>query len=192
MKKSIGSKTLVYPTPSWCIGTYDKDGKLNVMTVAWGGICCSDPICVTISLRKATYTYGNILEMGAYTVNIPSEKYAAATDYFGIVSGKKVDKFEASGLTPVESELVDAPYIAEYPLILECKVLHSFEIGLHTQFIGEILDVKADESVLSDKGLPDIKKVNPVTYEPGHKEYYGIGESLGKGFSIGKSVGKND
>jgi flavin reductase (DIM6/NTAB) family NADH-FMN oxidoreductase RutF len=99
-----------------------------------------------------------------------------------------VDKFGVSGLTAVRSELVDAPYIEEFPLVLECKVLHSFEIGLHTQFIGQVMDIKAEESVLSDKGLPDIKKVNPVTYDPGHKEYFGIGEILGKGFNIGKEI----
>jgi flavin reductase (DIM6/NTAB) family NADH-FMN oxidoreductase RutF len=190
MKKSIGPKTLVYPTPAWCIGTYDVDGKPNVMTVAWGGICCSDPICVTISLREATYSFGNIIERGAYTINIPSEKYADVTDYFGIVSGKKVDKFKTSGLTPVESDLVDAPYIAEFPLILECKVLHSFKLGLHTQFIGEVMDIKAEESILNEKGVPDIKKVNPVTYSPDIGAYYGIGEELGRAYKMGKKVGK--
>ena len=97
-------------------------------------------------------------------MNIPSEKYVAEADYFGIASGKTEDKFKATGLTPVKSELVNAPYIKEFPLILECKLLHTFEIGLHTQFIGEIIDVKADEAVLAENGMPDIKKVNPILY----------------------------
>jgi len=114
------------------------------MTAAWGGICCSEPPCVTVSLRKARYSYGNIVENKAYTINIPSEKYVSECDYFGMVSGKPKDKFSAARLTPIKSDLVKAPYIKEFPVILECKLLHTFEIGIHTQFIGEILDVKAD------------------------------------------------
>jgi flavin reductase (DIM6/NTAB) family NADH-FMN oxidoreductase RutF len=156
MKKSIGAKTIVYPTPVFIVGTYDRDGKPNVMTAAWGGICCSSPPCVAISLRKATYTYGNIMEHNAFTISIPSEDYAKEADYFGIVSGEKEDKFAASGLTPVKSDLVNAPYVKEFPLVLECRVLHTLEIGLHTQFVGEIMDVKADEAVIGEKGLPDV------------------------------------
>lgn len=91
MKKSIGGNTILYPTPVLVVGTYDAEGKPNVMTVAWGGICCSDPPCVAIALRKATYTYGNIVLQKAFTVNIPSEKHARCADYFGIASGKTAD-----------------------------------------------------------------------------------------------------
>lgn len=186
MKKSFGPKTLIYPTPVWVVGTYDKDGKPNVMTIAWGGICCSVPPCVTISLRKATYSYGNIAERKAFTINVPSESHAREADYFGLVSGKNVDKLSAVGLTPVKSDLVDAPYLKEFPLVLECRVIHTFEIGLHTQFIGEILDVKADEAALDEKGLPDIEKVRPIVFSPERRAYYRVGNYLGEAFSIGK------
>ena len=188
MKKSIGAKTILYPAPVLIVGTYDKNGNPNAMTAAWGGICCSSPPCVTISLRKATYSYGNIVENKAYTLNIPSEKYVSEVDYFGIISGKNGDKFAATGLTPVKSELVNAPYIQEFPLVLECKLLHTFEIGLHTQFVGEILDVKAEEAVFSENGIPDIKKVHPILYATAEKEYFGIGNKIGDAFSIGKSI----
>ena len=188
MKKSIGAKTLVFPTPVWCIGTYDKDGKPNMMTVAWGGICCSKPPCVSISLRKATYTYACLLDRKAFTVNVPSEKYVTETDYVGIVSAKTVDKFEKTGLTPVKSEVVDAPYVKEFPMILECKLIHHYEIGLHTYFVGEILDVKADENVLNEKGLPEMTKVKPIIYGPEINSYYGVGGRIGDGFSIGKKL----
>ena len=82
MKKSLGANTLIYPTPTWVVGTYDKDGKPNVMTAAWGGICCSQPPCVAVSLRKATYSYGNIVERKAFTVNVPSVAHAKQADYF--------------------------------------------------------------------------------------------------------------
>ncbi len=186
MKKSIGRKTLLYPTPVLVIGTYGSDNKANVMTASWGGICCSTPPCVAVALRKATHTYGNVVERGAFTVNIPSEEYLAKADYFGLVSGKKEDKFAVSGLTPVKSEVVDAPYVGEFPLALECKVIHTIEIGLHTQFVGEIMDVKVEEKMLTDAGLPDIEKIRPVLFVPEARVYYGIGRYLGKAFSIGK------
>src|SRR5659263_230402 len=124
MKKSFGAKTLVFPTPVWVVGTYDRVGKPNVMTAAWGGVCCSSPPCVAVSLRKATYTYGNIVERKAFTISVPSEGYAREVDYIGMVSGKNVDKFVAAKLTPVRSSLVDAPYIGEFPLVIECRLLH--------------------------------------------------------------------
>jgi flavin reductase (DIM6/NTAB) family NADH-FMN oxidoreductase RutF len=158
------------------------------MTIAWGGICCSSPPCVTISLRKATYTYGNIKERGAYTISVPPEKYVQEADYVGMVSGKKVDKFEATKLTPVRSDLVDAPYVQEFPMVLECKVLHTFEIGLHTQFIGEIMDVKADESVIGNDGSPDMRKVRPFVFGAEARYYHGIGSLLGRAFDLGRNV----
>ena len=189
MKKSMGARTLVFPTPVWVVGTYDKEGKPNVMTAAWGGICCSHPPCVAVSLRKVTYTYGNLMKRKAFTVNVPSEARCREVDYIGIVSGKNVDKFAATGLTPVRSELVDAPYVKEFPLVLECKLLRTVEIGLHTQFIGEIIDVKADESVLGKGGLPDIEKVQPIIYAPEVRSYHGIGRNLGSAYSLGKKIG---
>ena len=186
MKKSLGAKTLLYPTPVLVVGTYDAAGKANVMTASWGGICCSNPPCIAVSLRKATYTYGNIMEKKAFTINIPSEANIKDADYFGTVSGKNEDKFSNTGLTAVKSELVDAPYIKEFPLVLECKVIHTIEIGLHTEFVGEIMDVKADESVLDADGSPDIEKIKPYLFTPESRKYYGIGSFLGKAFSVGK------
>ncbi len=188
MKKSLGVKTLAFPTPVWVVGTYDSEGKPNVMTVAWGGICCSKPPSVNVSLRKATYSYNNIIEKRVFTVNIPSEKYAKEADYFGIATGSKTDKFADTGLTPVKSDLVDAPYIKEFPLILECKLTHDTKIGTHTLFVGEIVDVKADESILGEEGLPDINKVLPVLFAPEVRTYHGIGSTLGKAFSMGKEI----
>jgi flavin reductase (DIM6/NTAB) family NADH-FMN oxidoreductase RutF len=189
MKKSLGAKTL--PTvPVWAVGSYDKDGKPNVMTAAWVGICCSKPPCVTVSLRKATYTYGNIMARKAFTVSIPSEAFVKQADYFGLVSGREVDKFAGSGLTPARSELVDAPYVAEFPLVIECKLLHNFELGLHTMFVGEIVDVKADPAALGADGSPDAGKLKPFFFDSGSRQYFGLGAPLGKAFEVGKGTGK--
>lgn len=188
MKKSRGAKTIVYPTPVFIVGTYATDGKPNAMAVAWGGICCSRPPCVSISVRKATYTYGNLMQRRAFTVNIPGEKHVKYADYFGLVSGRNVDKFAITGLTPVKSDLVDAPYIDEFPLNLACKVLEVHEIGLHTLFVGEIMDVLADESVYKADEKLDIRKVMPVIWAPDDGGYYGIGQYLGESFNIGNEI----
>ena len=190
MKKSFGARTLIYPTPVWVVGTYDREGKPNFMPIAWGGICCSRPPCIAISIRKATYTYKNIVARKAFTLNVPSEEYVTETDFFGMVSGKDFDKFSVTGLTPVKSNLVDAPYVHEFPMILECKLIHTFEIGMHTQFVGEILDVKADESVIGERELPDIEKIKPFLFSPDMRTYHKTGEYLGKAFSIGSKLKK--
>ena len=191
MKRSLGAKTIIYPTPVFVVGTYDKVGRPNIMTAAWGGICCSKPPCLSVSLRKATYTYGNIMEQQAFTISIPSEDHAKPADYCGLVSGKSHDKFADTGLTPVKSDLVNAPYVKEFALTLECNVLDAFEIGLHTQFIGEIMDLKADEDILGEKELPEIEKLKPILFAPENLDYYGVGRHLGKAFSIGKQVKKH-
>ena len=188
MKKSFGAKTLVFPTPVWVVCTYDREGRPNAMSAAWGGICCSQPPCLAVSLRKATYTYGNIVARKAFTINVPSEIHARQADYFGMVSGKNVDKFAAAGLTPIRSSIVDAPFIEEFPLVVECRLLHSIEIGLHTQFVGEILDVKAEDSVFDEKGYVDIEKVRPILFEPEINTYHGVGKLLGRAFSMGKEI----
>jgi flavin reductase (DIM6/NTAB) family NADH-FMN oxidoreductase RutF len=188
MKKSLGAKTIIYPAPVWCVGTYDAADHPNVMTIAWGGICCSSPPCVTISLRKATYTYANLMQRKAFTLSVPSEKHVEAADYFGIATGRDENKFEKSGLTPVKSELVDAPYVKEFPMVLECNIIHHHKIGLHTHFIGEIADVKVEENMLGATGHPEIESIKPIIFSPTAQKYNGIGPTVGRAFSLGKRL----
>lgn len=188
MKTSLGPRTLLYPAPAVIVGTYDKVMKPNAMTAAWAGICCSKPPCVGVSLRKATYSYGHIVERKAFTLSIPSEDLVEKVDYFGMASGRDEDKFAVTGLTPVPGELVDAPYVGECPLVLECRLLETVELGLHTQFVGEVLDAKADEGVMGKDGIPDMGKVRPVVFAPESRTYYGLGALLGKAFSLGKRL----
>ena len=126
------------------------------------------------------------MERRAYTISVPSTRYAAEADYFGIASGKRTDKFNDTGLTPVGSEKVDAPYVGEFPLIIECQVIHTHEIGLHTQFIGEIMDIKADEAILNAKGIPRMEAVAAFVFGHGTREYWSLGETIGQGFDMGK------
>ncbi|HKK20083.1 MAG TPA: flavin reductase family protein, partial [candidate division Zixibacteria bacterium] len=133
--------------------------------------------------------YAALVLRKAFTVNVAPEWLVEQSDYFGTASGRKTDKFADTGLTPVKSKLVDAPYIKEFPLILECRLSHTVEIGLHTQFVGEILDVKVDEEMLGENGLPDILKVKPLIYAPSGG-YFGIGEDVGAAYQVGKKFAK--
>ena len=189
MKTSLGAKTLASPTPTWVVCAYDATGKPNGATIAWGGICCSKPPCLAISLRAATYTHGCITAAKAFTVNVPRQDQAVIADYFGMASGRDTDKFAAAGVTAGKSELVNAPFIQEFPLVFECTVTHVVELGLHTQFVGEIKDVKADAAILTD-GKIDMEKLGTVIYSPATRQYFGLGPLLGAGFSIGNAYVK--
>jgi len=188
MKRSLGAKTVLYPTPVLVVGTYDAEGRPNATTAAWGGICCSKPACMAVSFRAATMAHGNIMARKAFTVSVPSAGHVREADYFGVVSGRDADKFAVTGLTPTRSELVDAPYVGEFPLVLECSVLHVHELGLHTQFVGEILDVKLDEECLDEKGNPDAGLIAPFFFAPLDGHYYGGAVRIAKGMSVGKEL----
>jgi len=186
MKVSLGRKTLILPSPTWVVATYDENGTANAMTAAWGGICCSKPPSVCVSLREATYTYGAIVAREAFTVNVPSADQVRIADYLGIASGRDADKFAVAKLTAVRAEHVDAPRIDEFPLCLECALTQTVKIGLHTLFVGEIRDVLAEDSILNEQGHPSIEKLGPPIYSAGEAAYYGIGAFLGAAFEIGK------
>lgn len=186
MKKSLGAGPLVYPTPVFVVATYDMEDKPNVMTAAWGGVCCSKPPCVAVSLREATYTHGNIMERKAFTINIGSKKLVNEIDYFGISTGRNANKLDITGLKVEASKVVDAPYVDEFPLVLECRLKEVVEIGLHTQFIGEVVDVKADEDIVGDNDIIDIEKLQPLLFSPVGRKYHGVGEMVADAFAAGK------
>ena len=129
-----------YATPIFIIGTYDEKGKPNAMNAVLGKMSCSDPQHISISIKETTSIHKNILDKEAFTVNIPSQTYIEETSHLATECGKNENKF--TGLTPVKSEIVDAPYIKEFPLALECKLVNATEMGLCTSFTGEVLDAK--------------------------------------------------
>ncbi|BBD06742.1 flavin reductase family protein [Desulfovibrio ferrophilus] len=188
MMKSFGSKPLAFPTPTWVIGSYDADGKANVMTAAWGGIVSSEPPCIGVSLRESRHSYESILARGGFTISVPDAAHAREADYFGMASGRDRDKFAVSGLTPAKAEFVDAPYVAEFPMIIECRLIQSVELGIHIQLIGEIADVKVNEDVLNADGKPDMELVAPLIFAPGARTYHTVGKAIGKAFSLGKDL----
>ncbi|MDD2352614.1 MAG: flavin reductase family protein [Candidatus Caldatribacteriota bacterium] len=186
MKKSIGPKTLLGAVPVLVVGSYDQENKPNLATVAWGGICNSEPPCVNISLRKNRYSYRNIISRKVFTVNVLFNTQVREADFYGISSGAKYNKFEKTRITPVKSEIVDAPYGEEFPMVLECRVINQIEIGSHVMFVGEILDVKIENSLLDEDGKFNKNKIKPILYIPTLGEYFTMGEYLGKGHSIGR------
>ncbi len=153
------------------------------MTAAAGGLCNARPPCIYVSLREATYSYGNIMNRKAYTVSIPGEGYWREADYTGIASGRDTDKFKDTSLTPIKSEAVDAPYVEEYSLVVECRLMEAFKLGSHTMFVGEIIDIKADEDVLTND-KPDIQKIKPILFSSGDRGYYRVGLRMADAFSI--------
>jgi len=186
MMVSIGARTMPMPAPVWIVGTYDAAGKANIMTASWAGICCSKPPCVYVSLRQATYTHGCIVARQAYTISVPGSGQVRQADFVGIASGRNVDKFARAGLTAVASDVVDAPYVAECAVVMECRLRHTLEIGLHTQFVGEVLDVKVSSAVRRGDDGVDVDRVAPFVFLGG--QYRGLGEHLGEPFAIGRTL----
>jgi flavin reductase (DIM6/NTAB) family NADH-FMN oxidoreductase RutF len=189
MKKAFGAKTIVLPTPVFIVGSYDENDRPNIMNAAWGGICSSDPPCVAVSIRPSRQTCANIRHHNAFTINLPSAAQVKAADYAGMVSGKEVNKFEKAGLTPVPAGKVHAPAVAEFPMTLECRVYQAHEIGVHTWFAGEILDVLVDESVLDSNGHIDVAAMAPMIFNPENAHYYRIGDRVAQAFSAGRAIG---
>ncbi|MDR1730482.1 MAG: flavin reductase family protein [Synergistaceae bacterium] len=189
MKKNLGPKLGLYPTPIVVVGTYDKNGRPNLATLAWTGICCSEPPMIQISLRKSRYTHAAIVEQKVFSVNIPSAKYLVETDYCGIASGKDVDKFSDTRLTPVRGEVLNVPLVQEFPVSMECRLAHTLELGSHDLFLGEIAATWMESAVLQETGKPDVKKMDPLAFILSG-EYYGLAEALGPSFSSGKKLNR--
>lgn len=178
---NFGSKPLMYPMPVLIVGTYDENGVPDAMNAAWGIITDFDEISISMSSHKTTY---NIAKTGAFTVSMATESTVIPCDYVGIVSANDVpDKFARAGFHATKSEFVNAPLIDELPMALECK-LRSFENGI---LIGEIVNVNADENVLTD-GKIDPKKLKPIAYDPINHDYLTLGEKVGKAFQDGKKL----
>lgn len=174
----FGAKPLLFPMPVLIVGTYDENGVPNAMNAAWGSITDFQEISISMSEHKTT---ANFAVTGAFTVSMATEDTVAACDYVGIESASKVpDKFARAGFHATKSSKVNAPLIDELPMALECKV-KSFENGI---LIGEIVNVTADESVITD-GKIDIKKLKPIAYDPANNTYVALGDVVGKAFADG-------
>ena len=175
----------LYPLPAVMVSCTDKNGKNNIITIAWTGTVCSDPAMVYISVRKERYSYHMIKETGEFVINLPSEELTYALDKAGCTTGNKIDKFKELKLTPAKSFKVSAPAIAEAPVCIECKVKQILELGTHDMFLAEVVSVSVEDSFLDEKGVFHMDRCNLVAYE--HGAYRKLSDMIGKfGYSVRK------
>ena len=180
--------TFIYPIPAVMVscGTMEK---ANIITVAWTGILNTNPATVYISVRPTRYSYQIIKEQKEFVINLTNKELVQATDWCGVKTGAKVDKFKEMHLHKEKAKFVSCPMIQESPVSIECKVKEIKPLGSHDMFLAEVLAINADEKYINEKGAFDISKCDLIAYANGH--YYALGKKLGKfGFSVQKSKKK--
>lgn len=185
MKKEIGVQPALYPMPVLMIATYNENDTVDVMNMAWGGICARDMVALNIS--RGHKTAKNLEVRGAFTLSVADVAHLDESDYFGIASGNKVaDKFERTGMTATKSTRVDAPVVDQYPITLECSVVEMQEQPYGLRVLGKIENVLADEAVLNEDGKVDPVKLNAFAFDQFQSGYYALGEKVGQAWNSGK------
>jgi flavin reductase (DIM6/NTAB) family NADH-FMN oxidoreductase RutF len=177
---------MLYPVPAVMVSCGDREGRKNIITIAWAGTICSEPAMVSISVRPERYSYSMIKESGEFVINLTTNELAYAADWCGVKSGRNVDKFAEMKLTSAPAKTLSyAPIIEESPVNLECKVKDVLELGSHHMFAAEITGVQVSEKYMNESGKFELNKTGLVAYS--HGEYFKLGENLGKfGFSVKK------
>ena len=183
MKQTWKPGNMLYPLPAVLVTTRDRNGRDNVLTIAWTGTVNSDPPMVSISVRKSRFSYEALMETGVFVINLTTEALAHAADYCGVKSGRDTDKFAAEHLTKEEAAQISCPMIAESPVNIECRVTETRDLGSHTLFLAEVLAVHADEKYMNDAGKFDLTLAKPIVYS--HGDYMTLGKKLGHfGWSV--------
>lgn len=176
---------MLYPVPAVLVSCQNKAGQSNMITIAWTGTVCSDPPMLSISVRKNRASHAMLVETGEFVVNLPTEKMVKELDKAGVLSGKNVNKWELLNLHPEEGKSVSAPLVKECPVNIECKVEQVLELGSHDLFLGKVLAVHVEDSLLDAKGRLQLEKAKLLTYS--HGQYFSLGKCIGSfGFSVRK------
>ena len=176
---------MLYPVPAVMVSCQRQGEKPNIITVAWAGTVCSDPAMVSVSIQKKRYSYGIIRDSGEFVVNLTTKKLAKATDYCGVRSGRDVDKFAETGLTPCPSQAVGCPGIAQSPVNIECRVTEVKNLGSHDLFLAQVVGVSVDETLLDASGRLRLSRSGLMVYS--HGNYFEIGQQIGSfGYSVKK------
>lgn len=184
-KQSFKPGNMLYPVPVVMISVKGKDGKDNIITVAWTGTICSDPPMVSISVRPERHSYQMIKESGEFVINLTTKDLVSATDYCGVKSGRDIDKFKEMKLTKVKAQVVNAPLIEESPVNLECRVTEVKELGAHHMFLAEVVAVNVDDKYMDETNKFHLEQADLIAYS--HGSYYTLGDLLGTfGFSVRK------
>ena len=186
-KRQFKPGNMLYPVPAVLVTVADREGKSNIFTVAWAGTICTNPPMLSISVRPERHSYHMMKETGEFVVNLTTESMAWATDYCGVRSGRDVDKWKETGLTPEKANVVNVPVIKESPVNIECRVVKVEELGSHHMFIADVVAVDVDEAYMDEKDTFHLSMAKPLAYS--HGRYYGMGEELG---SFGYSVRKQE
>ena len=190
MKKDLGPMNAVYPMPVLMIATYDENGKIDVMTAAWGMICDYEKIALFLEAEHKTTK--NIKAEKAFTVSIGDKDHIDIVDFLGIASANRMeDKFERTGCHASKSKYVNAPVIEEFPLVIECELDKIIEDGELYGIIGKIVNVAAEEHVLSEDGKVDPTKLNALIFDQFQYGYYVPGEKVGQAWNAGKELMKD-
>ena len=185
MKKNIKKDLIMAPMPVLIIGTYDENGVPNAMNAAWGTQCDMDKVILSLTHHKTT---DNLKFKKAFTVAFATKETLVESDYFGIESGKGINKIEKAGFHVQKSEFVDAPVIKEYPVTIECEMLELADDGGDYLLIGKVMNVIAEESILDDKGRVDLGKLNLISYDSATHSYRVIGDIVGQAFHDGLTI----
>ena len=189
MTKDFGAKPYLFPMPTYMIGTYNQDGTVDVMMMAWGGICAED--MVALNLEAEHKTVANIQARKAFTLAVPGTDTLKESDFLGIASANKMpDKFERSGLHAVKSQRVDAPVITEYPISLECEVVEIQSQPYGLRILGRIVNVIADQKVLDQNGKIDASRIGAFAFDQMQNGYYAMGEKVGQAWHSGADLMK--
>ncbi len=176
---------MIYPVPAVMVSCQRKNEKPNIITVAWCGTVCTNPPMAYISVRPERYSYDIIKETKEFVINLTTKDLAFQTDLCGVKSGRDIDKFKETGLTPVKSKYVNAPSIDESPVNIECRVNQILELGSHHMIIADVLGVTVDSKYLDENNRFNLNEANPIAYS--HGQYYTLAENLGKfGYSVKK------
>lgn len=177
---------MLYPLPVVMVSVADKNGKNNIITLAWVGTVCSEPPMVSISVRPERYSYSILKETGEFVINLTTKELTFATDYCGVKSGRNVDKFKEMRLTALPASEVKAPLIAESPVNIECRVREVKPLGSHDMFLADVAAVHADERYMDENHKFHLDLAEPIVYS--HGTYFSCGEELGTfGFSVRRS-----
>lgn len=177
---------MLYPLPVVMVSMADKNGKNNIITIAWAGTVCTNPPMVSISVRPERHSYPILKETGEFVINLTTRELVFATDYCGVKSGRDVDKFKEMNLTPIAASQVKAPMIAESPVNIECRVNRVIPLGSHDMFLADVVAVHADEKYMDEQRKFRLEKAEPIVYS--HGSYLSCGEQLGTfGYSVRKA-----
>ncbi len=197
-KKTTATKKEAFAKQSWKPGNVlspvpvvlvscgkAPEWRPNLITIAWTGSVCSDPPMLTVSIRPERHSYNIIKATREFVVNIPGRRQAKLVDWCGMVSGRDVDKFAETGLTPAAALKTKCPIVLECPVSIECHVRKTMKLGTHELFVAEVKAVQVTSALVDAKGRFRLDKANLMAYGIG--EYFSLGESLGRfGFSIRK------